>query len=108
MANELMTRWTEICDLAAIPRLGSRVIQRPIGNVAVFRTASDEVFALLDHCPHKGGALSQGIVHGSAVTCPLHSWTIELETGAARLPDEGCARRFPTKLDGQTVFVCLD
>jgi nitrite reductase [NAD(P)H] small subunit len=99
--------WTHVCNVSDIPRLGSRVLRRASGDVALFRTADDEVFALLDRCPHKGGALSQGIVHGKAVTCPLHSWNIGLETGQARAPDEGCARRFPVKVEGVAVHVCL-
>jgi len=93
--------WTRICAVSDIPRLGSRVLERDAeaGNIALFRTASDNVFALLDRCPHKGGALSQGIVHGESVTCPLHAWNIDLASGTAKAPDEGCARHFPVRVD---------
>ncbi|WP_228883602.1 nitrite reductase small subunit NirD [Paraburkholderia saeva] len=91
--------WTRICDVADIPPLGSRVLERESGNVAIFRTAQDKVFALLDRCPHKGGSLSLGIVHGESVTCPLHAWNIDLASGQARAPDEGCARHFPVRVD---------
>jgi nitrite reductase (NADH) small subunit len=107
MDMQFPSAWTHVCNVSDIPRLGSRVLERAQGNVAIFRTATDKVFALLDHCPHKGGALSQGIVHGEAVTCPLHAWNIELASGEARAPDEGCARRFPVKVEGEAVFVCL-
>lgn len=100
--------WTRVCDVADIPRLGSRVLEREDGNVAIFRTAQDSVFALLDRCPHKGGALSLGIVHGESVTCPLHAWNIDLASGRAHAPDEGCARRFPVRVEDGAVFVCLD
>lgn len=100
--------WTRICTVDDIPPLGSRVLERDSGNVALFRTAQDTVFALLDHCPHKGGALSQGIVHGESVTCPLHAWNIDLATGIAKAPDEGCARRFPVRVDADgSVFIHL-
>jgi nitrite reductase (NADH) small subunit len=59
--------------------LGSRVVRTPSGDIAVFRTGDDEVFALDDRCPHKGGPLSQGIVHNKRVTCPLHNFVIELK-----------------------------
>lgn len=101
-------QWVPICQLDDIPRLGSRVVERASGNLAIFRTADDSVFALLDHCPHKGGPLSQGIVHGHAVTCPLHSWNIELATGEARAPDQGCARHFPVKLEQGVVYLSLE
>jgi nitrite reductase (NADH) small subunit len=109
MDTVILQSWTRICSVAEIPPLGSRVVEREAGNIAVFRGAGDHVFALLDHCPHKGGALSQGIVHGHSVTCPLHAWNIDLASGEAQAPDEGCARRFPVRVDEDgAVFLCLD
>jgi nitrite reductase (NADH) small subunit len=84
--------WIDVCALEAIPPRGARVVRTPSGCVALFRTIDDAVFALDDRCPHKGGPLSQGIVHGRSVTCPLHGWVISLETGAAEAPDEGVTR----------------
>ena len=99
-----MTDWTTICRLEDIPVLGSRRVARPAGvAVAVFRTATDEVFALLDRCPHKGGPLSQGIVFGTSVACPLHNWTIALDDGCARAPDEGCVPRFACQVEAGAV-----
>ncbi|MGQ3053996.1 MAG: nitrite reductase small subunit NirD [Roseateles sp.] len=101
-----MADWTRICALQDIPVLGSRRVQRPVGvDVALFRNADDEVFALLDRCPHKGGPLSQGIVFGKSVACPLHNWTIGLTDGCAKEPDEGCTPSFRVKLEGGEVFL---
>ena len=98
--------WTRICTLQDIPVLGSRRVQRAQGlDVALFRNAADEVFALLDRCPHKGGPLSQGIVFGRSVACPLHNWTIGLNDGCAKEPDEGCTPAFQVKLDGDDVYL---
>lgn len=83
--------WRDVGALDDVPRLGARVVETPDGDIAVFRTADDQVFALRDACPHKAGKLSQGIVHGHRVTCPLHNWVIELADGSAVAPDEGCA-----------------
>ncbi len=77
------------------------------GDIAVFRTGDDRVFALLDRCPHKGGPLSQGIVFDNRVACPLHNWVIDLEAGAACAPDEGQVRRFPVRVTEGTVYLCL-
>ena len=90
-----------------IPRLGARVVRTSQGDVAVFRNADDEVFALRDKCPHKGGPLSQGIVYGRSVACPLHNWSISLESGEAVAPDKGCAARFEVKLEDGAVYLKL-
>ena len=90
--------WLTVGRLEDIPRQGARVVVAPGGNIAVFRTADDEVFALADRCPHKGGPLSQGIVHGRKVACPLHDWKISLDSGIAVAPDEGCAASFPVRI----------
>jgi nitrite reductase (NADH) small subunit len=101
-----MTEWKRICLVDDIPVLGSRRVRRDAGmDVAVFRNSMGEVFALLDRCPHKGGPLSQGIVFGNSVACPLHNWTIELEGGCARAPDQGCTPRFASKVEGGAVFL---
>jgi nitrite reductase (NADH) small subunit len=101
-----MTDWTVICRVEDIPVLGSRRVARPRGvDVAVFRNAEDQVFALLDRCPHKGGPLSQGIVFGTSVACPLHNWTIGLDDGCAKGADEGCTPRFACRVEGGEVLL---
>ena len=103
-----MSNWKLICPLEDIPKLGSRVVQQASGgDIAVFCTSEDEVFGLHDKCPHKGGPLSQGMVHGETVTCPLHGFKIGLQDGAALAPDKGCAKTFAVKLDGGAVWLRL-
>jgi nitrite reductase (NADH) small subunit len=97
--------WVEVGPLESIPRLGARVVRNDGGDIAVFRTRDDEVFALLNRCPHKGGPLSEGIVYGRTVACPLHNWCIDLGTGQAKAPDEGCAASFATRIEGGRVLV---
>ena len=100
-----MTIWTRVCRVEDIPVLGARLVKSAQGDIAVFRNADDEVFALADKCPHKGGPLSQGIVYGRNVACPLHNWNIQLEDGCAVAPDKGCARRYPVKVEAAVVFL---
>ena len=101
-----MADWKPICLVSDIPLLGARRVNRSDGAaVAIFRNAEDKVFALLDRCPHKGGPLSQGIVFGESVACPLHNWTIGLADGCAKAPDAGCTSRFAVRLDGDQVFL---
>ncbi|AXS79220.1 nitrite reductase small subunit NirD [Dechloromonas sp. HYN0024] len=103
-----MSTWKLICKLEDIPQLGSRIVKPGTGgDIAIFRTADDEVFALHDKCPHKGGPLSQGIVHGKRVTCPLHGWNIGLDDGKAVAPDVGGCARFEVKIEEGRVFLVV-
>ena len=101
-----MSQWKRICLVQDIPVLGARCVARAQGmDVAVFRNDQDQVFALLDRCPHKGGPLSQGIVFGNSVACPLHNWTIGMADGAARAPDVGSTPRFSVKVENGVVHL---
>ena len=103
-----MSDWKKICSLTDIPQLGSRVVKsEKHGNIAIFRTSADEVFAVHDKCPHKQGPLSQGIVAGRQVTCPLHSWKINLDSGEAQAPDVGCTKSFAAKLENGEVWLSV-
>jgi nitrite reductase (NADH) small subunit len=99
--------WLQVGRVEDIPRQGARVVQAPGGAIAVFRTVDDEVFALRDQCPHRGGPLSQGIVHGKKVACPLHDWKIHLDTGLAVAPDEGCAASYPVRVRDGLIYLSL-
>lgn len=101
-----MSNWKEVCNVEDIPVLGARRVARAQGMpVAVFRTSEDAVFAVLDRCPHRGGPLSQGIVFGDRVACPLHNWSIGLADGCAQAPDVGTVPKFACKVDGGSVFL---
>jgi len=101
-----MAEWKPICGIDDIPVLGARRVNRAEGHaVAVFRNAENKVFALLDRCPHRGGPLSQGIVFGDSVACPLHNWTIGLADGCAKAPDAGCTQRFTVMVDSGQVLL---
>jgi len=97
--------WRLVCPIGDIPVLGARVVKSEHGDIAVFRNAEDEVFALRDKCPHKGGPLSQGIVFGRKVACPLHGWNIKLDDGCAVEPDEGCTNSFPVRVEDGQVYL---
>lgn len=101
--------WIEVGRLDEIPRRGARRVTRPgvPTPIAVFRTANDQVFALADRCPHLGGPLSEGIVQGLAVACPLHGWVISLEDGRAEAPDEGCVNAIALKLVEDRIFMLI-
>lgn len=111
----MSNQWKIICKVSDIPVLGARVVKRAATDtlperpdVAIFRNSEDHVFALLDRCPHKGGPLSQGIVFGDRVACPLHGWNITLGSGCAIAPDVGCTQTFSVKIDGNDVMLDSD
>ena len=97
--------WVTIGQLNDIPKQGARCVTVGELRIGLFRTDDDRVFALEDKCPHKNGPLTQGIVHDSCVTCPLHNWVISLETGSAQGADEGETKTFPVRLDGDDVLL---
>jgi nitrite reductase (NADH) small subunit len=99
--------WTDVGAVSDVPTRGARRLPSPGGDIAVFRTGDDRIYALIDRCPHRGGPLSQGIVHGQAVACPLHNWIIDLATGRPRGPDadKGCAETVPVKVAGGRIHL---
>lgn len=105
--NAALQYWIDVCAVDEVPPLGARVLDRGrrYAGIALFRGGDGRIFALEDRCPHKGGPLSQGIVAGTRVTCPLHGWTIELETGEAVAPDAGATRRFAVRIVGGRVLI---
>ena len=100
-----MSEWIEIGNVDDVPLRGSRVVTTDQGDIAIFKSADERIFALWDKCPHKGGPLSQGIVHGHSVTCPLHNWVVGLETGEVKGPDQGCARKVKVKVENNIVLI---
>jgi nitrite reductase (NADH) small subunit len=98
--------WTEVGTIADIPPRGARTV-RISGHdaIALFRTGDDHIFALVNACPHRGGPLAEGIVHGHSVACPLHNWNISLATGTAEGADHGCTPTVPVRLDGARIFL---
>ena len=97
--------WTDVGALEAVPVKGARIVKTPAGCIAVFRTAEDEVFATSNTCAHRGGPLSEGIVHERKVTCPLHNWVYSLETGEVQGEDEGRIATYPARIEDGRLLV---
>ena len=97
--------WIDIGALEDIPLRGARKVKTRAGCIAVFRTDETTVFATSNSCPHKGGPLNEGIVHGAKVTCPLHNWVFDLETGQALGADEGQIETFAARVENGRVLI---
>lgn len=97
--------WVDVGAVGSVPERGARVVRLGGIDVAVFRTGSGAVYALRDRCPHRGGPLSQGIVHAECVTCPLHDWVIDLASGAAIGADEGATATFPVRIAAGRIWL---
>ena len=100
-------RWIDVGSIDDIAPRSARVVKTPQGDIAIFRTMTDAFFAIDDRCPHKGGPLSQGIVHGEAVTCPLHNWSISLRTGSALGADKGCVKTIGLRIEEGRILLDL-
>jgi len=96
--------WIDIGQIDDIPLRGARKIKTALGCVALFRTDQDEVFAASDTCPHDGGPLSEGIVHSQSITCPLHNWVFDLNTGQAK-GEDGQIATYPVRVDGGRILI---
>ena len=97
--------WIDIGSIDDIPLRGARKVKTPMGCVAVFRTDEVTVFATSNTCPHRGGPLVEGIVHGQRVTCPLHNWVFDLETGEAQGADEGRIATYAVRIEAGRVLI---
>jgi nitrite reductase (NADH) small subunit len=98
--------WLDIGPVEQISPGNARTLPVRGGEeIAIFHTLKNEFYALVNKCPHKQGPLSQGIVHGSVVTCPLHNWNISLQTGEALGEDKGCVPTIPLKVEAGRIFL---
>lgn len=97
--------WIEAGGLNDLPQPGGRRLRTPQGDIALFRTSDDKVYALADKCPHRGGPLSQGMVYGQRVQCCMHGMNLDLASGQVIAPDSGCAQSYPVRLEGDRVLV---
>jgi len=109
MNASVIIHWCDVGAAAEVPVQGARRVETRLGAIAVFRTVADEIYAVFDRCPHKGGPLSEGIVHGRAIACPLHNWSISLESGEALGADagKGCTPTVPVMVEGGRILLGL-
>lgn len=103
-----MTQFIDIGAVQDIPARGARLVRSPVGEIAVFRTATDDIYAVDEWLPGKAGPLSNGIQHGHCVTDPMRNWVFDLQTGEAQGADEGRVRVWPTMVENGRILITAD
>lgn len=99
--------WIDAGPLTAIPCPGARQLRTEQITLAIVRTSSDTIYAIADACPHRGGPLSQGMVYGERLQCPMHGLVIDLVSGAAIAPDHGSTATYPVRINNGHILVGL-
>lgn len=102
-----MANWIKIVETENVPSMGSRKVVIGETEIVIFKTKDDSIFAVNNECPHKQGKLSEGLVHDKSVTCPLHNWDIDLETGIAKDEGDACTRKYDTKIEEGFIYLSL-
>ena len=97
--------WIAVANINEIPEMGSRVLFYKNEEIALFKTREGNVYAVNNLCPHKKGKLSEGLVHDGSVTCPLHNWVIDLETGVAKGEDNSCTNIYETQIKSGLIYL---
>lgn len=99
--------WVRVTHCKNIPLREGRAVRLGDREIAIFNLGN-RFLAVENRCPHQGGPLSDGIVSGSSVVCPLHAWKIDLEGGGVQRPSgepNKCVDRFATRIENGVVFV---
>lgn len=78
-------------------------------KIALFKLTNGEVHAIENKSPHpKGGVLSEGLVSGHYVFCPLYDWKISLLDGLVQAPDTGSVKKYEVELIDDKVYILAD
>ena len=102
----MKTKWVRITHCDNIPLREGRSVKVGSRQIAIFNLG-DRFLAVDNRCPHKGGPLSEGIVSGTTVVCPLHAWKVDLECGAVKKPADVqvCVKTFRTRIEAGTILL---
>ena len=102
-----MANWIKVVALEGVPTMGSRKVIIGEDEIVLFKVKDGSIFAVNNICPHKQGKLSEGLVHEKSVTCPLHNWDIDLETGVAKDEGNECTKKYDTRVEEGFIYISL-
>ncbi len=103
-ALEEAVEFAAVCTLADLPVGLGRAYVVGSHRIAIFRTRYGRIFAVADRCPHKGGPLSDGMLAGDQIVCPMHSFRFD-SAGNCDQPGVCSVRTYPVELAGDVVRV---
>ncbi|MGV8838667.1 MAG: Rieske (2Fe-2S) protein [Bauldia sp.] len=70
-----------VLDVAELPPGTMKIVDLG-GREVVVANVDGACFAVAGICPHQGGSLGDGELHGAVVTCPWHGAKFDVRTGA--------------------------
>lgn len=105
MNKALETQLVKVAHVDEIPYQVGKEVSVDNIEIAIFRLSSGKFKAVENRCPHKQGPLSEGIVSGEFVFCPLHDWKIDLTSGDVQKPDDGCVQTYSVEVMNNEVFI---
>lgn len=89
----------------------------PVGESRVYRVGGLEIavfnvhgsfFATENLCPHRGGPLGEGMLHGKVVSCPWHAWTFDVTTGICTFHSEARVKTYPVRVENGELGLVVD
>ena len=102
-----MPRFVKLATVEELPPGASKEIEHGGRIYALFNV--DGVISAIDGlCPHQGGPLADGPVHGTFVTCPWHGWEFCVRTGVTTLNSKLRQPVFEVRVEGVDVLVGVD
>jgi len=100
------TRRVRVGHVRDIPAGGVQIVEANGAAVAVFNVEG-VLYAIDNHCPHRGGPLGEGELDGTTLTCPWHAWRWDVTTGANTNNPASRVACFPVVVESGVVFVEL-
>lgn len=96
--------FVKVGSVAALPPGSVMQVELGEDTVAVCN-ADGEIHALDGVCPHAGGPLGQGALHGTTLVCPWHAWEYDCRTGVCVFSDEVKLDKFAVRIEGDDILV---
>jgi nitrite reductase/ring-hydroxylating ferredoxin subunit len=100
--------WHRVASRAELAAAKGGMRVKAQGRTLALLEWRGQVFAINDHCPHRGSPLHTGIVqHDGYIACLDHGWEFSLVDGKGRDEWMGCVGRYDVEERGGDIFVLM-